>query len=85
MDADGSHPVDAVPRHMTALKDAALGLPVRDCTAGFRAYRRAALALLSDDGRQADRYSLPIASTWQVLWRIRAGRTRTRGMQEQAA
>ena len=156
MDADGSHPVDAVPRLVRALDDAdvaigsryvpggrtvdwpwhrrvvsrsgnayvraVLGLPVHDCTAGFRAYRREALALLSDDGTHAGGYSFQIESTWQaarrgmriaeipitfverragqskmstaivvealwrvLLWRIRAGRARTRAMEEQAA
>jgi dolichol-phosphate mannosyltransferase len=155
MDADGSHPVDAVPTLVAALEDAdvaigsryvpggrtvdwswlrrlvsragnayvrmMLGLPVHDCTAGFRAYRRAALALLSDDGTHAGGYSFQIESTWLaarrgmrmaevpitfaerqagqskmstaiviealwrvLLWRLRAGRARTRGMQEQA-
>jgi dolichol-phosphate mannosyltransferase len=97
MDADGSHPVDAVPRLVAALEHAdvaigsryipggctvdwswhrrlvsragnsyvrmVLGLPVHDCTAGFKAYRRAALAALSDGGTHASGYSFQIEST----------------------
>ncbi|MBA2953758.1 glycosyltransferase [Nocardioides sp. MAH-18] len=98
MDADGSHPADAVPRLVAALQGAdlvvgsryvrggrtvdwpwhrrmissggnlyvrlVLGLPVRDCTAGFRAYRREALALLVEEGTHADGYSFQIETTW---------------------
>ena len=101
MDADGSHPVDAVPRMVAALGEAdlvigsryvahgrtvgwpwhrrlisrggnlyvrvVLGLPVRDCTAGFRAYRPRALAVLADGGTRASGYSFQIETTWRAV------------------
>ncbi|MGY2703848.1 polyprenol monophosphomannose synthase [Nocardioides sp. HB32] len=100
MDADGSHPVDAVPRLVAALDDAdltigsryvphgctvgspwhrrlisragnayvrlVLALPVHDCTAGFRAYRPRALAVLAEEGTHAGGYSFQIETTWQA-------------------
>jgi dolichol-phosphate mannosyltransferase len=103
MDADGSHPADAVPRLVAALDDAdvvigsryvvggrtvdwpwhrrlvsragnayirlVLGLPVRDCTAGFRAYRAGALAVLAEEGTHADGYSFQVETTWKAVRR----------------
>jgi dolichol-phosphate mannosyltransferase len=46
---------------------ALLGLPVRDATSGFRAYRSAALAFLVSSGGQANGYSFQVESTWRAV------------------
>jgi dolichol-phosphate mannosyltransferase len=51
---------------------ALLGLPVRDATSGFRAYRSAALASLVTAGGLANGYSFQVESTWRAA---RAGFT----------
>ncbi len=43
-----------------------LGLPVRDCTAGFRAYRPGVLAAIAPDGTEASGYSFQIETTWRA-------------------
>ncbi|MBZ5737176.1 polyprenol monophosphomannose synthase [Nocardioides mangrovi] len=43
-----------------------LGLPVHDCTAGFRAYRSDALARIATSGTEADGYSFQIETTWRA-------------------
>jgi dolichol-phosphate mannosyltransferase len=46
---------------------AAMGLPVRDATAGFRAYRAAALASLALDEVASHGYCFQIDMAWRVL------------------
>ena len=43
-----------------------LGLPVRDCTAGFRAYRPGVLAAIAADGTEASGYSFQVETTWRA-------------------
>jgi len=43
-----------------------LGLPVHDCTAGFRAYRAEALMVLAAGETEADGYSFQIETTWRA-------------------
>ncbi|GAA4692123.1 polyprenol monophosphomannose synthase [Nocardioides conyzicola] len=43
-----------------------LGLPVRDATAGFRAYRPGVLAAIAPDGTEASGYSFQIETTWRA-------------------
>jgi dolichol-phosphate mannosyltransferase len=43
-----------------------LGLPVRDCTAGFRAYRPGVLAAIAADDTEASGYSFQIETTWRA-------------------
>jgi dolichol-phosphate mannosyltransferase len=43
-----------------------LGLPVRDCTAGFRAYRRRALDELAAGGTESGGYAFQIETTWRA-------------------
>ncbi len=100
MDADGSHPADAVPRLLRALQEGAevvigsryvpggrtqgwswhrrlisaggnayvrtvLGTPVRDATAGFRAFRSSALARLVGT-THANGYCFQVETTWRA-------------------
>jgi dolichol-phosphate mannosyltransferase len=45
---------------------AVLGLPVRDATSGFRAYRTTGLASLVTSGGEANGYAFQIESTWRA-------------------
>lgn len=45
------------------------GLPVRDATGGFKAFRRSALALLDLDGIRSDGYSFQIEVTYKLVKR----------------
>jgi dolichol-phosphate mannosyltransferase len=99
MDADGSHPPEALPAMLAALEDAdlvmgsryvpggevrnwpvhrewlsrsanlysriALGVPTRDVTAGYRAFRRQVLAELDLDSVASQGYCFQIDMTWR--------------------
>ncbi|MCO1660048.1 polyprenol monophosphomannose synthase [Pseudonocardia sp. S2-4] len=101
MDADGSHPPEALPSMLEALADAdvvmgsryvpggevrnwpvhrewlsrgaslysrlALGIPTRDVTAGYRAFRRQVLAELDLDSVASQGYCFQIDMTWRAL------------------
>jgi dolichol-phosphate mannosyltransferase len=101
MDADGSHPPEALPAMLVALADAdlvvgsryvpggevrnwpahrewlsrggnlysrlALGIPTRDVTAGYRAFRRQVLAELDLGSVVSQGYCFQIDMTWRAL------------------
>jgi dolichol-phosphate mannosyltransferase len=46
-----------------------LGLPVRDATAGFKAYRAATLAEIGALGSQSNGYCFQVENTWQAVRR----------------
>jgi dolichol-phosphate mannosyltransferase len=48
---------------------AVLGLPVRDATAGFKAYRAATLAEIGVLGSQSNGYCFQVENTWQAVRR----------------
>ncbi|GIG54582.1 polyprenol monophosphomannose synthase [Demequina activiva] len=66
--------VENWPAHRRALSTGAntyvrilLGIPVRDATAGFRAYRASALRALDLDGVESQGYCFQIDMAWRVL------------------
>ncbi len=101
MDADGSHPPEALPAMLEALGEAdlvigsryvpggevrnwpahrewlsrggnlysrlALGVPIRDVTAGYRAFRRQVLAELDLEAVASQGYCFQIDMTWRAL------------------